>query len=229
MRPRVVIVLISVDGVMRPCFDGIVRQDYANLALIVNQKAAVRYSDNPMRNKYENCHRNRNEARDRALRSDGEYFLFLDDDVVLPAHAVTRLVSHRKDVIGGWYPILGTNRYVCGRWVADNAFLNFTNVHRSVVRTDTVGLGCALVSRKVMEQVPFEAGLDLECVDAHTGGKMLLGECGVFGNRVDQLGLMMYMDGEVICQHLPRRQAMPHPKGNREEVATGLVPSLVSD
>ena len=64
--------------------------------------------------------------------------------------------------------------------------------------------GCALLSRRVVEAVPFEAGTQLYCTCAASGVPMILGECGIFGNRVDALNIAMYMCGEVVCQHLPR-------------------------
>lgn len=33
---------------------------------------------------------------------------------------------------------------------------------------------------------------------------MFVGECGMFGNRVAELGIAMYMCGDVVCEHLVR-------------------------
>jgi hypothetical protein len=97
-----------------------------------------------------------------------------------------------------------TNKYVCGRWVADHVFFNFTTVRPGLVRTDCVGLGCAFVSRRVLAAIEFEPGTDIYCKDASNGGDIILGECGIFGNRVAELGIPMYMDGNVISEHLER-------------------------
>jgi hypothetical protein len=211
-KPRIVVVLITADGVFERCLRSIIAQkrDYPDLSLIVNHRAPERFSDHPIVQKYENCHRNRNDARARALETDAEYFLFLDDDIVLPGTALATLMQHNQEVVGGYYPILGTGKYVCGRWVADHTFCNFMCVQPGLVQTDTIGLGCALISRNVLEKVPFEAGVHLFCKDGCTGENMIVGECGMFGNRVADLGIRMYMCGEVVCQHLPRNYRTPN-------------------
>jgi hypothetical protein len=204
--PSATVVLITADAVFGRCLDSIVAQkrDVPELDLIVNHRAPEKFSDHPIVQKYENCHRNRNDARARALKTEAEFFLFLDDDIVLPPGALLTLLRQNKEVVGGYYPILGTNKFVCGRWVADHTFCNFLCVQPGLVKTDTIGLGCALISRRVLEQVPFESGTNLFCRDGRTGEQMIVGECGLFGNRVADLGIPMYMCGEVLCQHLQR-------------------------
>lgn len=203
---KVLVVLITGDAVFERCLESVIAQkrDCANLDLIVNHRKPEFFSEHAIVQKYENCHRNRNEARERALKTDADYFLFLDDDVVLPPGAIRTLLRQGKEVVGGYYPILGTRKWVCGRWVADNTFCNFLRVQPGLVRTDTIGLGCALISRNVLEKVPFEAGVNLFCRDGRTGENMIVGECGIFGNRVFELGVPMYMCGDVVCEHLVR-------------------------
>lgn len=205
-KPKVAVALITCDGVLQRCLDGVLLQkkSYANLDLLVNYRPPEAWSDNPVVQKYENCHRNRNDLRERALQTDADYFLFLDDDVVLPPEAVKILVRAGKEVVGGYYQILGTDKYVCGRWVADNTFCNFSSVLPGLFSTDTVGLGCALISRNVLEKVKFESRTELFCKDALTGADLFVGECGMFGNRVAELGIPMFMCGDVVCEHLVR-------------------------
>lgn len=204
MGGQLCVVLITVNGVMADCLKSVLTQSHTPSCLIVSQKDAVGYSDNDLINKYENCHRNRNAARERALKTPCDRFLFLDDDVVLPEDAVSSLMRQDKEVLGGYYPILNSDRFVCGRWVADHTFLNFRAVAPGLRRTDMVGLGCAMISRRVLESIQFEAGTNLFCRDAGTGQDLIVGECGMFGNRVAELGLPMYMCGEVVCKHLAR-------------------------
>src|SRR5688572_20792831 len=91
-QPRVSIVLITTGAILQECLDAICAQDYPSgkLDLIVNRMEPREYDSDAVRNKYENCHRNRNEARERALAGDAEYFLFVDDDIVIPRDAVSR-------------------------------------------------------------------------------------------------------------------------------------------
>jgi hypothetical protein len=224
-QAKVLTVVITADGMLRPCLDSIVAQkaDLPGLDLIVNHRKPEFFSAHPIVQKYENCHRNRNEARERALKTDADYFLFMDDDIVLPHGSIRRLLAQNKEVVGGYYPILGTNKYVCGRWVADHTFCNFLYVQPSLVKTDTIGLGCALVSRNVLEKVRFESGVNLFCKDGRTGEDLIVGECGIFGNRVAELGIDMYMCGDVICEHLSRHSQVPLPM---DRTAFGARPQL---
>ena len=41
--------------------------------------------------------------RRRAVREGYDYFFNLEQDVMVPPDTLTRLVSHQKDVVGGWY------------------------------------------------------------------------------------------------------------------------------
>jgi hypothetical protein len=157
---------------------------------------------------YANCAENREAARRLALASDADAFLYLDSDIVLPAGAVAEFVrqSRPNRILGGWYPILGTDRWVAGRWVADNVFHNFTAPQPGVVRTDTVGLGCAFLPRAAMERLPIRHGADLECRDVR-GRQLMVGECGAFGNDAAAAGFRLYMVGEVVCGHVRRSGA----------------------
>src|ERR1700750_2387179 len=101
MQPQVTVVMITATGVLRECLESVILQkaDYPNLDLVVNYREPQFYSDDPLIQKYENCHRNRNEARERALKTAGEHFLFIDDDIVLPRRAVSTLVSQNREVV----------------------------------------------------------------------------------------------------------------------------------
>jgi hypothetical protein len=207
---KVVAAIITVSGPMPQCIRAI---DGEGVPFIVNHRAPEPLFKNPMYNLYANCSRNRNEVRQRALETDADYVLFLDDDIVIPRGTVSQLLSHRLPVVCGWYPILtvdtGDKRartvfYVGGRWVADNTFFSYTEVQKSVVKTDAVAMGCALVRRDVLEKIEFEAGINTFAVQANTQQQIVIGECGAFGSRCLDLGIQPYIDGSVVCEHLDR-------------------------
>jgi hypothetical protein len=94
-------------------------------------------------------------------------------------------------------------KYVAGRWIADNTFFNFDRVLQGLVEVDMIGMGCALIHRKVLEKITFESGTNLACKD-ELGNKAIVGECGAFGNAAFKAGYKLYMDGNIVCKHLPR-------------------------
>jgi hypothetical protein len=197
---KVLAVIITKDSVRPEALTAL--EDNRPDGILISQAEPVRLSDDRLKNKNLNCARNRNLARELALRHNADHFLFLDDDIVLPTGAIANLLSHQKPIIGGWFPILNSDRWVGGRWVADNTFYNFRRPERSVVRTDLVPLGCCLMNRAVLEQIEFEGGIDRECVEAGCGQRALLGECLAFSNRAADLGWPLYLDGAIICEHL---------------------------
>lgn len=200
---KVLIIVITDKHVMPRCYNSLLEQDYPNFLVSVVAKRPVFQHSDTTKLKYLNCVDNRNEARRMFLGSDSDYCLFVDSDIVLPKNALSLLMSHGKDVMGGWYQEINSDRWIAGRWIADNTFFNFRQIQPSVVKTDVVGMGCALVSRKVLEQVSFKPAIDVILKD-ESGVSLILGECGAFGNDVAEMGFNLYMDGSVVCEHLIR-------------------------
>lgn len=152
-------------------------------------------------NRCMNIARARNVARDLALRYDAGHFLFLDSDVVPPRDVVEKLSRHCLPVVGGWFPARGRAFWVGGRWVADNVLLQFPRPIPGLTRTDLISLGCTLLQRCVLERFEFEAGVDKYCFDIHKNARFLA-DSGAFSNRLVDSGIGMFLDGNVVCQHL---------------------------
>lgn len=214
--PKVLVVIITKDHVLPECLSAVLNQDYPK-----NLRDVMIHIKEPIIDKldqahhpeterimktYINCTDNRETARKIALSSDAERFLFVDSDVVIPPHAITELVRQPFDVIAGWYKVQHEERFTCGRWVEDNVFMNLYKVEPSVVRVDCVGMGCAMFSRKALSDIVFHHGTD-QMAKTYIGGEkvnLILGECAVLGNLLNEKGYKMYMNGNVVCGHLDR-------------------------
>lgn len=205
MQEKVLIVMISSGNVEEESRISAEHQDYSNYEFIIKVTPAQTLSSHEVKNKYLNCSHNRNLAREIALKYSADYYLFMDDDIILPENAIKSLVSRQKDVVGGWYKMVKGNNWVAGRWVSENTFFNFKFPEKGLVLTDVVGLGCALIKKEVLEMVKFESGTELFC-NNEWGETIIVGECGVFGRKVQKLGYNLYMDGNVICDHIDRRK-----------------------
>jgi hypothetical protein len=203
---RVMIVIITSDIVRTECLASVQAQTHPDTSWIIAGHRPTHRHDNPVIQKYLNCSENRNDARRMALASDANAFLFLDSDIVIPPDAVSHFVLQHekagKEVQGGWYKMILADRWVCGKWVADHIFVNAKSPEPSLTQTDIIGCGCLYVSRTVLKDIEFEHGTDTVLKD-ELNNSLLLGECGAFGNRCYERNIPMFMNGHVICQHLP--------------------------
>jgi hypothetical protein len=221
-KPNVLVVLITKDYVEIGCLDSVIGQTYPNYSWMIHGMKPVFDDAHPILRCSKNCAHNREAARHLALASDADYFLFMDSDIVLPPEALERFIvqvhgaqravttppgmtvyDNAKEIIGGWYKMRNSHRWVCGHWVDDNLFVHCQCPEPSLTRVDMVGLGCCLISRNALSDLCFEHGTDKECKD-DTGRTILLEECAAFSNLAANKGYCLYMDGSVICQHLER-------------------------
>jgi len=204
------VIIVTKDGVEPDCIKSIYNLDYktddgyAGFSVLVHIMQPRHLHDEPRTHGVKNVVRNRNYTKQMALASEAEYFLWVDSDVVLPPHAISSLISHKKDIIGGWYKMINTPKWVAGGWISDNVFQNYLAPQTGITIVDMVGLGCVLMSREVMEKVDFRDGMDLLCKDS-AGNQLRVGECNIFGTDARNKGFSLYMDGNVICGHLERK------------------------
>lgn len=200
--PRVLVIVITNKSVEPACYESILAQDHPSFSVLVHVMRPVKHVGDPATDRFHNIARNLNAVRIMALASGCSHFLFVDSDIVLPGDAISSLVSHRKDIIGGWYRMIETPLWVAGCWVADNT-LHHAFPGPSVTKVDMVGHGCMLLSRRALQALIFEAGFDKVC---HTEvGDCFLGPCAAFGNLAESKGFNLYMDGHVICGHIDRK------------------------
>lgn len=201
--PKVTVIMITKDGIENECYRSVLNQDYRNFHVIIDVMRPEILHPSPYINGVKNIVRNRNYTKQMALAGEAEYFLWVDSDKKIPPHAISSMIAHQKDIVGGWYQMVNLPRWVAGKWVAPNIFHNCLEPIRGLAQVDMVGLGITLMSRRVMQQVDFRDGMDLFCKD-HEGKKISVGECNIFGMDAQSKGFKLFMDGNVICQHLRR-------------------------
>ena len=108
---------------------------------------------------------NRNILRDYFLEGDFDYFFSLEQDVIAPKDVVDKLISHKKDVITGVYytlyrfqgqpavrPLIWAS--VDGR-PDDMRFMSTEAKKPGSYKIKACGLGCLMISRRVIEEVKF--------------------------------------------------------------------------
>jgi len=93
-----------------------------------------------------------------ALKSDAEYFFFLDDDVMGPNNLLTTLLSHQLPIVCGLY--MSKKRKEergLAAWmkVRSNGYAAIAPEQAArMVQVDVTGLGCCLLHRSIFERVP---------------------------------------------------------------------------
>jgi len=219
---KVLVVVITKDIVEPECMDSILALEYPDYNVMVHIKKPMKYftnAEDPRHesyvNQYINCPENRNEARTLALASDADYFLFVDSDTVLPKNALSLLMVEKRDAIGGYYKASGGSaNYVAGRFVKNQkgqeVFLHFLEVAKGVQQVNMIGMGCALISRKMLTEIPFEDGLNMGVLipagpTIEETKPIGMGECMIFGHRAREKGYALFMHGLVECKHLTRK------------------------
>lgn len=210
-----VLVLIPTAGrVEKETTRSLDRQTYKNFETVVNVQPPVVTTGWKLFDTYFNCTHNMNQLRETALKSDADFFLCLDSDVVLPPTALEELVLQNKAVMGGWYRMVNSPYYTAGVFVAHGGpgesgiLVNWTEVQRDVVRAHFVGHGCMLLQRKVLEAVSFRHGCD-EMALRYNGPDrqaqpMAMGACGVWGLDCQRAGFELFMTSRVHCGHKDR-------------------------
>jgi hypothetical protein len=161
-------------------------------------------------NVYERIVTSRNILRQKVLEEGYDYFLSLEQDVIPPLDVIERLIRHGKDVVSGiyykLYPVKVRGRDGVVRDKKTLLPLVFTTAadHNKMhicypkdVEGDhffqirACGLGCVLISKKVLEKVKFRYDAAKNTFDDF-----------LFCNDAVEKGFHLYVDTSVKCKHL---------------------------
>lgn len=209
--PRIVVAVITSDDVEPACMASIVSQDYPDFSILVHRMTPKIMSLDSRKSGIKNMIRNRQTVRRMLLATDSDAFLMVDSDIVLPPSAISNLSQHRLDFLCGWYRSKG----IGGLWTAANITRNelipYDEPHHSVIRVSSAGLGCALVSRRLLEQVDFRDGTDQHV--RHKDHILFIDDSTQFCLDAAAKGFPPCMDGDTICEHLTRQTETSYSAG----------------
>lgn len=156
--------------------------------------------------------RARNQIAEKFLNTPNANFthlFFIDSDTIPPADALTRLLSHDKDVVSGLTPIPKFNDDDLSWFTIDNCFIKpeSTDEPGTYVPERRTGLhkifrcgtSCLLIKRKVFEALkkPYFV---FDYNDDHT--MHTRSEDIRFCDNAIAAGFEIYADTEVVCGHL---------------------------
>ena len=160
----------------------------------------------------------RNAVVARFLKSKCSHLLFVDDDVTVPADAVTRLCAVNGDVALGCYASYkrfgdGTGGfYVVLMYLSGGQEDCYRTWPKGVVEVAGGGAGCMLVARPVLEAIAYP-WFRFQGTHVPQAGQVLsMGEDVDFCQRVRALGMRVWADGNVRCGHWKEMDTMPFVK-----------------
>lgn len=140
---------------------------------------------------------NRTGLVQEALKSDAEFFFFLDDDVICPDDIITTLLEHNLPIVCGLYMAKkskGQRGLAAWMKVEGGYAMIAQEQPGGLVQVDVTGLGCALIHRTVFENVsqPWFVW--------EWGG---ISEDFYFFEKVaSETGIKPFIDMQMRCEHI---------------------------
>lgn len=137
--------------------------------------------------------------------------LFIDDDMIFPEDMIIKLLEH-VDSQGESLPIVsglyGSKSYPFHYFVMPHEQVKYqwlTTVEKKLYRVKTLATGCLLIDMSVFEQLSRPYFL----LRMDKFGRITTTEDCYFGLSCNKVGIEMYVDATLQCQHL-RMVAFPH-------------------
>lgn len=138
----------------------------------------------------------RNILVEELLKSDCDWLLFLDTDVIVPPDIIMRLLAHRKPIMSALYytrfpPIEPA------MWVGEgDGKKSIGYVPGDIVEAQYVGMGACLIHRTVFEKISkpwfrWTQGFEENGV----------GEDFFFCKKARESGYHIYVDTAIVCKH----------------------------
>lgn len=180
------------------CLGAVFNQTEKDFGLLIERNSSEGRHKDKMKEKCISIVHARNSLRKQALKTDAEWFLWLDSDVLMPPNALRDFLKIGRPFMGGWYKKKSGNDWVSASLVKGTAVYHHKQPCREIIETDLVGLGCAMMSREILEKLDFEADIDTGYSNS-SGHKFFAGECLNFTRRAEEFGPVMV---PIVCAHI---------------------------
>jgi len=155
----------------------------------------------------------------KALASDADLVLMLDDDMVLPPDALVRLfdtlyaTEHAALAGALYYSRDGTRPMVASGWTSADTTTAWIPAFRDdgPVAVDAIGFGCVLIRTTAFAALLrpyFQAQIYIE---QHASRVRVCNEDFLFCERLRKAGFSVMLDGSVRCGHFDRQSGVVVP------------------
>ncbi len=141
--------------------------------------------------------------RKEALKGDYDYLVMIESDVIPPPYCLHSLMSHQKQVVGGYYFLgHGSDSYPMRQIVesqgskerytlnSDSKFgINSANGKLNPVHN--TGFGCTAIHKSVLANINFRV---MDGAIAHSDS--------YFASDMAFIGIQQYQDSSLVCEHI---------------------------
>ncbi len=199
---KVLVIIPTRKFVETDCLRSVTNQTYTDYSVCMHAMMPIKLHLDPEKDRVMNIVRNRNYIRDMVLKSDAEWFFWVDSDTVVPQNAIETFLKIKEPYMGGWYQKKDKTTWVAGRFNNKGVFVFQKNIpQEEKFETDLLGLGCAFIHRSVLEKISFEHGMDV-MMKEESGQKLFYAECAMFCKAAKEKGITPYLIRDVVCGHL---------------------------
>lgn len=153
----------------------------------------------------------RNKAVAMALQIAAKHIFFLDSDVHPPNDAITRLLSHKLQIVSGLYPRRQKppqNQMYRREGSVLKSIEEGTYEPGSLVECDAIGLGCVLIEVEILRKMgaPW-----FRWTDSYLMGGV--SEDLYFCEKARDAGVKIFVDTSIVCRHSGLIKWLPPSKG----------------
>ena len=143
-----------------------------------------------------------NDCRNYALTNGYDFLLHLESDVIPPPDVIENLLFHKKEVISALYysdegiyrrPMIQMKLKIAENYCS-SYWLNYKNenkyVNGQLLQVACSGLGCSLISLKVLNKITFRTEKNDKFPDT------------LFAEDCEKMKIPVFVDTKIICEHL---------------------------
>lgn len=158
--------------------------------------------------KYQITAKARNRIVKGMLEADHTHLFFMDSDMKFPENALSRLLEHDKDIVGGVYtvktPPFNTTIF---KESEDEPWKSYKpTIDDNLIEVQGIGTGCLLIKRKVFEELDFPW---FWYERPPNGDDDMMSEDIYFCMKAREKGFKIYADAKMFCGHIGQCMMTP--------------------